>query len=129
MYMWFIWKYICFWYLIKLFLDLFKIIADAELIYNLSGLANCDILHLLRYYWGNMALIHILHLHVILFLLLTSFIYFCMYFWSDVSPIQFFRLSVLASKKPPSELSNIVSLCISRIGIWNFFLVSLPEYK
>ena len=50
----------------KLFLDLCKSQVYAELIYNLSSLANFDIIHLLRSDWSNMALIQVLHPLVIL---------------------------------------------------------------
>ena len=75
-------KFICelsgniwFLYSMKSILDIYKILVDAELIYNLSSLANCDNLHLLIYDWSNMALIHVFHPHVILFLLLVGFIF------------------------------------------------------
>ena len=47
----------------KSILYLCKSLVDAELIYNLSSLANCYNFHLLRYYWSNMALIHVSHPH------------------------------------------------------------------
>ena len=37
-------------YSIKSISDICKSIVDAELIYNLSSLTNCDNLHFLRYY-------------------------------------------------------------------------------
>ena len=43
----------------KSFLDICKILVDAELIYNLSILANCDNLHLFIYDLSNMELIHL----------------------------------------------------------------------
>ena len=43
----------------KSFLDLCKNIVDAELIYNLPSLDNCDNHHVLIYDWSNMALIHV----------------------------------------------------------------------
>ena len=60
----------------KSFLDICKILVDAELIYNLSSLANCDNLHLFIYDSSNMALIHVSYKHVILYILLVGFIYF-----------------------------------------------------
>ena len=60
----------------KLFLDIYKILVDAELIYNLSSLDNCDILHLLRSDLSNMALMQVLYPHVILLLLLIGFKFF-----------------------------------------------------
>ena len=60
----------------KIDLRYLKFLVDAELIYNWSSLANCDNLHLLRYDWSNMALIHVLHPHVILSLLLAVLIFF-----------------------------------------------------
>ena len=116
-------------YSIKPFLDLSKSLFDAEIIYNLSSLDNCDILYLLRYDWSNMALIKVLHPHVILFMLLIGFIYFGMYFLSDVSPIQILPSIVLAPKKPPSEIDNIMSLCSSLPDIWSrcfYFFTRVP---
>ena len=48
---------VSFLYWMKTFLDIFKSQVFAEVIYNLSSLANFNILHLLRYDWSNMALI------------------------------------------------------------------------
>ena len=126
-YMLIIWKYF-FLYSMKSFLDLSKSLFDAELIYNLSSLDHCDILHLLRSDWSNMARMQVSHPHVILFLLIVGFIYFGMYLLSDVSPIHIFPSTVLTPEKPPSELGNIMSLCSSFIEIWSRFFVSLPEY-
>ena len=50
---------ISFLYWIKPFLDLCKNWVDAELIYNLLSLDNCDILHLLGSDWSYMALIQV----------------------------------------------------------------------
>ena len=55
-------------YSMKSFFDLCKILVDPELIYNLTSFPNDDKLHLLIYDWSNMALIHVLNPHVILFL-------------------------------------------------------------
>ena len=110
---------ICFLYSTKSFLDISKNLVDAELIYNLSSLYICDILHLLRSYWSNMALMQVSHPHVILFLFLIGFIYFCIYFLNDVSSLQIFSSTIRASEKPPSELGNIVSLCSSLTYIWS----------
>ena len=86
--------------------------------YNWSNLENCDILHLLVSDWNNMALLHVSHPHVILFMLLIGFIYFGMYFLSEWSKIHTFQSTVLAPKKTPSEIGNIISLCSSRTNIW-----------
>ena len=51
-----------------------------------------------------MALVNVLHPHVILFLLLIGFIYFGMYFLSDISPIHTFSSTVLAPTKFPGKL-------------------------
>ena len=59
----------------KPLLGLCKSLVDVELIYNLSSMANCDILHLLISYLSNMALIKVFHPRVILFMLLVGFIY------------------------------------------------------
>ena len=101
-----------FWFLYstKSFLDICKSRVDTELIYNSLSLSNCDILYLLISGWINMALIKFLHPHVILFMLLIGLIYFGMYFLSDVSPIHTVPSTVLAQKKTPSEIGNIISL-------------------
>ena len=116
---------ICEWFAIfylfystKSFLDISKILVDAELIYNLSSLDNCDIIHLLRYDLSKMALMQVSHSHVVLFLLFIGFTYSGMYFLSDVSPIQIFPSTVLAPEKTPSELGNIMPLCSSLTDIW-----------
>ena len=82
-------------------MDIGKSLVDAELIYNLSSLDNCDIIHLLIYDWSNISLIQVLHPHVILFMMLIGYIYFGMLFLSDVSPIQTFTSTVIAQKQPP----------------------------
>ena len=64
-----------------------------------------------------MELMQVSHPHVIVFLLLISFVYFGIYFLSDVSAIQIFPSPVIAQNKSPSELGNIMSLCSSRIEI------------
>ena len=97
----------------KSFLDLSKSLVDAELIYNLSILVHCDNIHLLGSDQSNMALMQVSHPHVILFLFLVGFIYFGMYFLSEVSPIKIFPSIVIAQEKPTSEFGNIMSLCSS----------------
>ena len=84
-------------------------------------MANCDNLHLLRSDWSNMSLIQVSYPHVILFLLLFGFIYFGMYFLSDVSPINIFSSAVLEPKIIPSEIGNIISLCRFCTDIWSRF--------
>ena len=64
-----------------------------------------------------MAHIQVSNPHVILSMLIIGFIYFGMYFLSDVSPIQNLPSTVLEPKQPPSELGNIISLCNSRTEI------------
>ena len=91
-------------YSMKSILDICKSIVDAELIYSLSSLANCDNLHLLRSDWSNMALIHVLHPHAILFMFLVGFIYFGIYFLRYVSPIHTLPSTFLAKKKLPEKL-------------------------
>ena len=83
----------------KQFLDICKILVDAELMHNLSSLDNCDSLHFLRSNWSNMELIQVPYPDLILFILLISFIYFGMYFLSDISPIYNFPSTILAPKK------------------------------
>ena len=75
-------KFICelfgniwFFYSIKLFLVIVKSRVDAELIYNSSSFANCDILRLLRSDWSNMALLQVFQSYVILCPLLIGYIY------------------------------------------------------
>ena len=102
----------------KTILDLCKILVDAYLLYNLSCLANCDNFYSLKSEWSNMELIHVLHLHVTLFLLLIGYIYFSMYFLRDVSPMYTFPSTVLAPKTSLGFL-NIISLCGSCNDIWS----------
>ena len=111
----------------KLFLDLSKSIVNAGLIYNLSSFTNCDILHLLRSDWSNMALMQVSHTHVILFLFLIGFIYFGMYFIIDVSPIQIFHQFFLHQKTHLLELSNIMALCRSCTDIWSIYIFLLYQ--
>ena len=56
-----------------------------------------------------MALIQVLNPHVKLFLLLIGYIYIGMYFIRDVSTIHTLPSAVLAPKKPPWEIGNIMS--------------------
>ena len=107
-------------------MDLSKIPVNAEIMYNLSSLDNCDILQLLISDWSNMVLMQVLYPHVILYFLLVGFIYFGMYFLSGVSNLQNFPSTVRAPEKPPSELNNTISLCSSHTDIWSRFFVSLP---
>ena len=100
-------------------LDICRSLVDVEYICNLSILNNCDNLHLLIFDWNKIALIYFLHPHVILFLLLIGYTYFGMYFLSDVTPIHNFPSTVIAPKKPPWEIVNIISLCSSRTDIWS----------
>ena len=102
-------------------MDIYKSLVDAWLIYNLSSLDNCDILHLLLSDWSNMALMQVSHPHVIFLMLIIGFILFGIYFLSELSTIQIFSSTVLSPKQPPSELGNIMSLCISLTGIWSIF--------
>ena len=76
MHMWIIW--IFFLVFNEINLIYVKSLVDAELLYILSGLANCDHLHLLISDWINMAFIHVLYPHVISFLFLVGFIIFDM---------------------------------------------------
>ena len=120
-----------FFYSMKSLLDLCKIRVDAELIYNLSILSTCDILHLLRSGWSSMALIQVSHPHIILFLLIIGLIDFGMYFLSDAYPIYTFPSTILALKKAPSEIGNIVSLCRSCTYIWSrwfCFFTTVPFF-
>ena len=116
--MWIIWKNL-FLYSMKEWLDLCKSLFDVELIYSSSILDNCDNLHLLRSYWSNMAHIHVFHINVILFLLLISYIYFGMYFLSNVSTIYTFPSAVFAQKNPPCAIGNIISLWSFCTDIWS----------
>ena len=79
-------------------MDPCKSLVDDELMYNLSSLDNCDKLYLLISDGINMALIHSSYTNVILFLLLTGFMYVGMYLLSDVYPIHTFSSTVLAPK-------------------------------
>ena len=112
---------ISFLYSMKSFLGVSKNLVDAELIYNLSSLDHFDIFHSLISDWINMELMQVSHPDVILFLLLVVFIFFGVYFLSDVSPLQIFTSTVLAPEKPSSGLGNIVSLCSSLTDIWNIW--------
>ena len=98
-------------YSMKSIIYLCKTLVDAELIYNLSSLSNCDYRNVFSYDWSNMALIHVFHLHGILFMLLVCFVYFCMYLLRDVSTIHTFTSTFLAPMKPPWEIDNIRLLC------------------
>ena len=82
----------------KSILYLCEIIVGSELIYNLSSLANCYNLHLLISDSSNMSLIHVSHARLILFLLIVVFIFFGVYFLSNVSPIRIFPSTVIAPK-------------------------------
>ena len=113
---------IWFLYSTKSFLDICKILDDAELIYNLLSLDNFDNLHLCIPNWSNMELIKVFHPHLFLFLFLIGFICFGMYFLGDVSPIHTFLSTIIAPKQSPSEIGNIISLCSSRSNIWSRFL-------
>ena len=91
-------------------------------------MANCDNLHLLIYDWSNMALIHVLHPHVVLFLLLVSFIFFGMYFLRGIYTIYTLPYTVLATKILPRKLSisyNFVALVLW-FGV--YYYVSLLKY-
>ena len=112
----------------KSFLDISKSLVDAELINKISSLVNYGILHSLRSDCIDRELMKVLHTHVILFLFLIGFLYFIMYFLSDVSPIQIFPSIFLAPEKPTSELCHIMSLCISLTDIWGRCFFSLPDY-
>ena len=105
--------------MIKSFLDIYKSLVDKEIIYNLSSLENYDYLHLLISDWIKIALIHVSHPHVILFILLVGFIYFGMHVLSGVFQIHTFPPRVLAPKKPYVEIGNIISLCSSSTDIWS----------
>ena len=61
---------ILFLYSMKSILDLYLVLADAELIHNLSSVANCGHLILLISEWINLALIHVSNPHVVLFMLI-----------------------------------------------------------
>ena len=112
----------------KSFLDLCKSRVDAELIYNLSSLYNCDILNLFLSDWSNMAIIEVSHPYVILFMLLIGFIYFGMYFLSDVSPIHTFPSAIIAPKKHSQKLV-ILYHCVALVLIFDVDVsVSLKEY-
>ena len=80
---------------------------------------SCDILHLLIYDWNNMELMLILYQHEILFLLLIGFTDVGTYFLRYLSPINNFPSAVLVAKMTPSEIGNIISLCVSRNEIWS----------
>ena len=103
----------------KQFLYISKCLVDAESIYKLPSLDNCDILHLLISDWSSITLMQVSHPHAILFLSLIGFIVFVMYFLSDIYLTQIFPSIVLAPVKISSELGNIVSLCSSLTDIWS----------
>ena len=75
-----------------------------------------------------MALINVLHPHVILFMLLIGLIYFGMYFLSDVSPIHTFPSTVIAQKRLLGKL--VISYhCADLVLIFEVDAsVSLQEY-
>ena len=77
-------------YWMKSILDLCKNLVVVEFIYILSSFDNGDNHDLFRSDWSDNSLIHVLHTHIILFILLISFIFFCMHFFRDVSPINNF---------------------------------------
>ena len=104
-------------------------LVDVALLYNLSSLSNYDNLHLLRYYWSNMALIHVSHPHVIFFLLLVCIIYVGIYYLSDVAPIHILHQQFLTQTNP-WEIVTIISLCSSHNDIWGrclCFFTRLPS--
>ena len=112
----------------KSFLDISNILVDAELIYYLSSLDKCGILHLLIFDWSNTSLIHVTHPHVILFLLLINFVYFGMYLLSDLSPIQFFYKLFLHTK---NFLQNLVISyhCVALVLVFKVDVsFYLPDY-
>ena len=74
-------------------------LVDAELIYNLSSLSNCENLHLLISDWRNMTLIYVSHICVILFLLIVDFTYLEVYFLRDIFPKHTFQYKVLVTKQ------------------------------
>ena len=84
-------------------------------------MADCDNRKLFRSDWSNMALIHVLHQHVILFMLIISFIYISMYLLKGVSPINTFPSTFIAPKKSTWGVGNIRSLCSSHTYIWSIF--------
>ena len=97
-------------YPMKSILDISKSLVDAELIYNLSILANCDNIYLFISDWSNTAIIHILNPHLILFLLIIGYIFFGVYFLIYVSPINTLPSKFLAQKKYLELIGNIISL-------------------
>ena len=101
-------------------MDICKNLVDAELIYKWSSLADCDILHLFRYYWSNMSLVQVFHPHVILFMLSIGYIYNEIYFQSDVYPINFSPSTVIAPKK---LLQNLVISyhCVALVLIFEVY--------
>ena len=70
----------------------------------MSSLFNSDNLYLLISDLSNISLIHVLHPHLLLFLLIVGFIFFGMYFLSDVYTIHTFPLTVIAPKNLPGKL-------------------------
>ena len=56
-------------------------------------------------YACNMKFIHVLHPHVIIFLLLIGYIFFGVYFLIDVYPIHTFPYTVIAAKNLPGKLA------------------------
>ena len=109
-------------------MGLCKGLVDAEFIYNLSGLDNCDIIHLFRSDWLNMALIQVVYPHVLLFLLFVGLIYFSMYFLSYVSPVHTFPSTVILIKKHLHKL--VISYhCVALVMIFEVHVfASLQEY-
>ena len=101
----------------KTLLDLYKILVDAELLYNLSSLANCDNLHLLRSDLSNMVLIHVLHPHVIYFFACWFYIFWNVLLKWCISNT-YFPINCSCANKTPSEIGNIISMCSSHIEIW-----------
>ena len=90
--------HILFLYSMKSILDLCKSLFDAEFIYNLSSLANFNNLYLLRYYWSNLSIIHVLSPHVMLFLLLIVFIFFRVLFKRSIYH-KYFSIHISCTKK------------------------------
>ena len=75
-----------------------------------------------------MAIIQVSYPHLILFMLLIGFIYFGVYFLSEVSPIHKFPSTVIVPKKLPQKLVisyNRVALVL-RFEVDDF--VSLHDY-
>ena len=99
-----------------------------KIIYNLSSLAHCKNLYLLRSDWSNMALTQVLHPYLILFLLIIGYIYFGMCFISGVSPIHTFPSTVIVPKNLLQKLV-IFYQCVSLVLIFEvdaFFFTVVP---